>query len=70
MLNYSMLSHNPTVIFRKTVPEGVLPVAGEHIVYDNTRTIDVGNARLDGGFLTQTIAVTCVAQIVCLPTTC
>ncbi|KIY64989.1 NAD(P)-binding protein [Cylindrobasidium torrendii FP15055 ss-10] len=53
-----MISHNPTVIFRKAVPDGALPVAGEHIVSDDTCTIDLENVRLGGGFLTETIAVT------------
>lgn len=43
---------NPRVVLAK-IPSG-LPVAGEHIVFNPTPTIDL-DLKLNGGFLTKTL---------------
>jgi hypothetical protein len=42
---------NPRVVFAKN-PGPELPVAGEHIVFDPSPTIDL-DLKLNGGFLTK-----------------
>lgn len=43
---------NPRVIFAMAVPAGSAPIVGEHLVFDNSRTIDLESVPLNGGFLT------------------
>ncbi|KAJ7693424.1 hypothetical protein B0H17DRAFT_1060123 [Mycena rosella] len=49
-----MLAPNPRVVFAKRPGTG-LPVPGEHLVYDATRSIDLDAVPLNGGFLTKTL---------------
>uniref|UniRef100_D8Q1R7 Enoyl reductase (ER) domain-containing protein n=1 Tax=Schizophyllum commune (strain H4-8 / FGSC 9210) TaxID=578458 RepID=D8Q1R7_SCHCM len=46
---------NPRVVFAKPIPEGAWPVIGEHLVYDDSRTIDLDNVPLNGGYLTKAL---------------
>lgn len=46
---------NPVVIFAKRFGGEGLPIPGEHLRVDRSRTIDVDNVPLNGGFLTQTL---------------
>ncbi|KAJ7637205.1 hypothetical protein B0H17DRAFT_1149536 [Mycena rosella] len=48
-----VLTPNPRVVLAKN-PSYELPVAGEHIVYDPSPTIDL-DLKLNGGFLTKTL---------------
>ncbi|KAF7428361.1 hypothetical protein PC9H_007583 [Pleurotus ostreatus] len=53
------MTSNPRITFAK-LPEGSnglqgLPMPGEHLILDQTRTIDLDNVPLNGGFLTKTI---------------
>lgn len=45
---------NPRIVFAKR-PGDALPVVGEHVVFDATRSIDIDNVPLNGGYLTKTI---------------
>ncbi|KAK7453492.1 hypothetical protein VKT23_011769 [Stygiomarasmius scandens] len=47
---------NPRVVFLKHPPPGP-PVVGEHLTLDNSRTIDIDNVPLNGGFLTKTLVL-------------
>lgn len=49
-----MLTPNPRVIFAKRPGSGPV-VPGEHLVFDGSRTIDLENVPLNGGFLTKTL---------------
>ncbi|KAJ7693401.1 hypothetical protein B0H17DRAFT_1199913 [Mycena rosella] len=49
-----MLTPNPRVVFAKRPGTG-LPVPGEHLVYDASRSIDLEAVPLNGGFLTETL---------------
>ncbi|KAI4517806.1 NAD(P)-binding protein [Schizophyllum commune Loenen D] len=46
---------NPRVMYAKPIPQGAWPVVGEHLVYDNSRTIDPDTVPLNGGFLTKAL---------------
>ncbi|KIY66728.1 NAD(P)-binding protein [Cylindrobasidium torrendii FP15055 ss-10] len=46
---------NPRVTFASEVPEGCFPIVGEHLVFDNSRIIDLESVPLNGGFLTQAL---------------
>ncbi|KAL1758229.1 hypothetical protein FB107DRAFT_207742 [Schizophyllum commune] len=46
---------NPRVVYAKPIPQGAWPVVGEHLVYDNSRTIDPETVPLNGGFLTKAL---------------
>ncbi|KAL1738531.1 hypothetical protein HDZ31DRAFT_14549, partial [Schizophyllum fasciatum] len=46
---------NPRVVYAKPVPQGAWPVVGEHLVYDDSRTIDPDTVPLNGGFLTKAL---------------
>ncbi|KAG9220823.1 hypothetical protein CCMSSC00406_0002577 [Pleurotus cornucopiae] len=53
------MTSNPRITLAK-LPEGSnglqgLPMPGEHLILDQTRTIDLDNVPLNGGFLTKTI---------------
>ena len=50
------LTPNPRIVFKKNAV-GVVPVKGEHTVYDDSRTIDLDNAPLNGGYLTKTLVL-------------
>lgn len=56
-----MSTSNPAVLFKKPVDDGQLPMAGEHLVYDDTRSIDLESIPLNGGFLSETVLVTYVS---------
>ncbi|KAJ7172186.1 hypothetical protein C8R46DRAFT_894918 [Mycena filopes] len=47
---------NPRIVFAKR-PDNKLPVVGEHILLDSTRTIDLERVPLNGGFLTKTLVL-------------
>ncbi|THU97229.1 NAD(P)-binding protein [Dendrothele bispora CBS 962.96] len=47
---------NPRLVFTKRPPPGP-PVAGEHLVLDTSRTIDIDDVPLNGGFLTKTLVL-------------
>ncbi|KAJ6627985.1 hypothetical protein B0H10DRAFT_2281963 [Mycena sp. CBHHK59/15] len=49
-----MLTPNPQIVFAKRPGTG-LPVPGEHLVYDGSRSIDLDSVPLNGGFLTKTL---------------
>ncbi|KAJ7141371.1 hypothetical protein C8R44DRAFT_763278 [Mycena epipterygia] len=49
-----MLTPNPRVVFAKRPGTG-LPVPGEHLVFDGSRSIDLDAVPLNGGFLTKTL---------------
>ncbi|KAJ7493565.1 hypothetical protein FB451DRAFT_1348613 [Mycena latifolia] len=49
-----MLTENPRVVFAKRPGTG-LPVAGEHIVFEPSHSIDLDSVPLNGGFLTKTL---------------
>ncbi|KAF9003873.1 hypothetical protein BDQ17DRAFT_1424846 [Cyathus striatus] len=46
---------NPRVVFVKRPAPHQLPVVGEHIAIDKSKTIDIDNVPLNGGFLTKTL---------------
>jgi len=46
---------NPRVVFQERPVAGLPIVAGKHLVLDTTRTIDIDNIALNGGFLTKTL---------------
>ncbi|KAG6864893.1 hypothetical protein C0991_006508 [Blastosporella zonata] len=46
---------NPRVVFAERPVYGHLPVVGKHIVFDTSRTIDLDNVPLNGGFLSKTL---------------
>ena len=46
---------NPRIVFAKPIPEGAWPVIGEHLVYDDSRTIDPDTVPLNGGSLTKAL---------------
>ncbi|KAI5895550.1 NAD(P)-binding protein [Schizophyllum commune H4-8] len=46
---------NPRVVYAKPIPQGAWPVVGEHLIYDNSRTIDPETVPLNGGFLTKVL---------------
>ncbi|KAI4293619.1 NAD(P)-binding protein, partial [Schizophyllum commune Loenen D] len=46
---------NPRIVFAKPIPEGAWPVIGEHLVYDDSRTIDPDTVPLNGGYLTKAL---------------
>ncbi|GJJ10787.1 hypothetical protein Clacol_005015 [Clathrus columnatus] len=46
---------NPRLLY-KSVPRGY-PIPGENLIYDTSRTIDLENVPLNGGFLTKTLVV-------------
>jgi hypothetical protein len=48
------MTENPGVTFAKVLVEG-LPIIGEHIILDRSKTIDLENVPLNGGFLTKTL---------------
>ncbi|RDB24661.1 Zinc-type alcohol dehydrogenase-like protein PB24D3.08c [Hypsizygus marmoreus] len=48
------MTSNPRVVFAKR-PGDALPVVGEHIILDTSRTIDLDKVPLNGGFLTKTL---------------
>ena len=48
------LISNPRITFKKYAV-GVVPIKGEHLIYDDSRTIDLENVPLNGGFLTKTV---------------
>ena len=50
------LVSNPRITFNKYAV-GVTPIKGEHTLYDETRTIDLENVPLNGGFLTKTLVL-------------
>ncbi|KAJ4466760.1 hypothetical protein J3R30DRAFT_3663430 [Lentinula aciculospora] len=47
---------NPRVVFIERLTSG-LPVAGKHFVLDTSRTIDIENVPLNGGYLTKTLVL-------------
>jgi len=49
------MASNPRVVFSKRPATGELPVIGEHIKFDSSRTINLENVPLNGGFLTKTL---------------
>ncbi|KAG6860416.1 hypothetical protein C0995_011410 [Termitomyces sp. Mi166 len=49
------MSSNPRVVFSKCPATGQLPIVGQHVILDNSRTIDLDNVPLKGGFLTKTL---------------
>ncbi|KAG6836782.1 hypothetical protein H0H93_003374 [Arthromyces matolae] len=49
------MTSNPRVVLAKHPKQGHLPVLGEHLIYDTSKTIDLNNIPLDGGFLTKTL---------------
>ncbi|KAL1733717.1 hypothetical protein EV714DRAFT_246387 [Schizophyllum commune] len=46
---------NPRIVFAKPISEGAWPVIGEHLVYDDSRTIDPDTVPLNGGYLTKAL---------------
>ncbi|KAG5728702.1 Zinc-type alcohol dehydrogenase-like protein PB24D3.08c [Termitomyces sp. T112] len=46
---------NPRVLFSKRPATGELPIVGQHIIFDNSRAIDLDDVPLKGGFLTKTL---------------
>lgn len=50
------LTPNPTLVFAKRCNEGY-PVPGEHLILDNSRSIDLQNVPLNGGYLTKTLVL-------------
>ncbi|KAJ7477177.1 hypothetical protein B0H11DRAFT_1864861 [Mycena galericulata] len=50
----SRIVPNPRIVFAKRPGDG-FPVVGEHITFDNTRSIDLDGVPLNGGFLTKTL---------------
>lgn len=46
---------NPRVVFNKPAVREVVP--GETTVYDTSRTIDLDNVPLHGGYLTKTLVI-------------
>ena len=51
---------NPRVVYAKLTGTG-LPVSGEHLILDKSRSIDLENVPLNGGYLTKTIILRYVA---------
>ncbi|KAJ8507006.1 hypothetical protein ONZ45_g10577 [Pleurotus djamor] len=54
------MTSNPRIIFAKLPANGGqkgLPVLGEHLVIDNSKTIDLNNVPLNGGFLSKTLII-------------
>ncbi|KAJ7242358.1 hypothetical protein B0H12DRAFT_1132438 [Mycena haematopus] len=49
-----MLTENPRVVFVKRPGTGI-PVPGEHVVFERSRSIDLDGVSLNGGFLTKTL---------------
>ncbi|KAJ7752416.1 hypothetical protein DFH07DRAFT_825215 [Mycena maculata] len=49
-----MLTQNPRVVFAKR-PGTRIPVPGEHIIFESSRSIDLDSVPLNGGFLTKTL---------------
>ncbi|KAJ3842652.1 hypothetical protein F5878DRAFT_576473 [Lentinula raphanica] len=47
---------NPRIVFVERPTSG-LPVAGKHFVLDTSRTIDIENVPLNGGYLTKTLVL-------------
>ena len=47
------LTPNPRVIYTATPAASFVP--GQHTKYDDTRTIDLHNVPLNGGFLSETL---------------
>ncbi|KAJ7864452.1 hypothetical protein B0H14DRAFT_440336 [Mycena olivaceomarginata] len=50
-----MLTPNPRLVFAKRPDVGILPVPGEHLVFDPSPSIDLDAVPLNGGFLTKTL---------------
>lgn len=50
-----MLTPNPRLVFAKRPGGGILPVPGEHLVFDPSPSIDLDAVPLNGGFLTKTL---------------
>lgn len=46
---------NPRLLY-KSIPKGY-PIPGVHLIYDTSRSIDLENTPLNGGFLTKTLVV-------------
>ncbi|KAL1663456.1 hypothetical protein GGF50DRAFT_102972 [Schizophyllum commune] len=55
---------NPRIVFAKPIPEGAWPVIGEHLVYDDSRTIDPNTVPLNGGYLTKALYFSVVSLCV------
>lgn len=51
---------NPTIIFGERYAGSGYPEAGKHIILDKSKTIDIDNVPLNGGYLTKTLVVRCV----------
>ncbi|KAG6828340.1 hypothetical protein H0H92_008354 [Tricholoma furcatifolium] len=49
------MTSNPRILFTKRPEQGEIPVIGEHLKYDTSRTIDLDNVPLNGGWLTKTL---------------
>lgn len=49
------MTSNPRVIFGKRPAPHESPKVGEHLILDKSRTIDLENVPLNGGFLTKTL---------------
>ncbi|KAF8910460.1 hypothetical protein CPB84DRAFT_1842477 [Gymnopilus junonius] len=49
------MQSNPRVVFAERPVSRELPVVGKHILLDTSRTIDIENVALNGGFLTKTL---------------
>jgi len=49
------MTSNPRIVFSERPEYGDLPVVGKHLTFDPSRTIDLDNVPLNGGFLTKTL---------------
>ncbi|KAH9481061.1 Zinc-type alcohol dehydrogenase-like protein PB24D3.08c [Psilocybe cubensis] len=49
------MTSNPRIVFAKRPAPHELPKIGEHLIFDESRTIDLENVPLNGGFLTKTL---------------
>lgn len=49
------MTSNPRVVFSKRPGYGELPAVGQHLILDSSRTINLDNVPLNGGFLTKTL---------------
>lgn len=55
------LTPNPAVILTKRIQPDIVPVPGEHLIVDKSRSIDLDNVPLNGGFLTKSLYLRYVA---------
>ena len=48
---------NPRVIYAEVVSTNEKPIPGEHLVYDESKSIDIDSVPLNGGFLTKSLVL-------------